>query len=457
MATAFPMPKLGLTMEAGTIIKWVVDEGAEVGVGEVLLRVETDKVETDIESSGAGRLHQVGAVGESYDCGAEIGWFLEPGEEPPAARTAPERDAPAVTNTPPATTAPAPVTVAPRTGGRLFVSPNARRVAARLGVDLASVLGTGPGGRIVSQDVELVVTRPQPPAQGTASSALATLAARSLADDIGIDVNTVAASGTDPRVTRADVLAHVRNLLAQQVPSTRTTGTPSPAPIQTPDHVVPLTGMRGTIARRMSESLNTMAQLTLMVDVDMDRVVADRTGRRGDDVVPGYTDYVVMAVAAALREHPHVNSQVSDEGVAYLPDVHVGLAVALDDGLVVPAVRHADQQSLVEIASDTTRLTTAAREGTLSLADMDGSTFSVTALGMFGVDGFTPVVNPPNTAILGVGRLRDDVAWADDGSPIKVSRLTLSLTWDHRAFDGAPAARFAQSIKANLESDKPFF
>ena len=456
MATAFPMPKLGLTMEAGTIIEWVVDDGAEVGVGEVLLRVETDKVETDIESSGAGRLHQVGVVGESYDCGAEIGWFLEPGEEPPAARNAPERDVPAVTNTPPATTEPAPVTVAPQAGGRLFASPNARRVAARLGVDLASVLGTGPGGRIVSQDVELAVTRPQPPAQGTASSALATLAARSLADDIGIDVSTVAASGADPRVTRADVLAHVRNLIAQQVPSTRTTGTSSPAPIQTPDHVIPLTGMRGTIARRMSESLNTMAQLTLMMDVDMDRVVADRTGRRGDDVVPGYTDYVVVAVAAALREHPHVNSQVSDEGVAYLPDVHVGLAVALDDGLVVPAVRHADQQSLVEIASDTTRLTTAAREGTLSLADMDGSTFSVTALGMFGVDGFTPVVNPPNTAILGVGRLRDDVAWADDGSPIKVSRLTLSLTWDHRAFDGAPAARFAQSIKANLESDKTF-
>ena len=226
-----------------------------------------------------------------------------------------------------------------------------------------------------------------------------------------------------------------------------TTGTSSPAPIQTPDRVIPLTGMRGTIARRMSESLNTMAQLTLMVDVDMDRVVADRTGRRGDDVVPGYTDYVVMAVAAALREHPHVNSQVSDEGVAYLPDVHVGLAVALDDGLVVPAVRHADQQSLVEIASDTTRLTTAAREGALSLADMDGSTFSVTALGMFGVDGFTPVGNPPNTAILGVGRLRDDVAFGPANLGLDAVEVARRV---EEALDDVGAAGLAEQAPHHL-------
>ena len=217
--------------------------------------------------------------------------------------------------------------------------------------------------------------------------------------------------------------------------------------------------MRGTIARRMADSLASMAQLTLTMDVDMDGVVADRRRRHeareatgSEGAVPGYTDYVIAATAQALVEHPHVNSQITEEGVALLPEVHVGLAVALEEGLMVPVIRSTVDLDLDALAAETSRLADAARSQSLTLADVEGGTFSVTALGMFGVDAFTPIINAPNTAILGVGRLRDEVSWGDDETPARATRLTLSLTWDHRAFDGAPAAEFARSIKHRLEA-----
>ena len=205
----------------------------------------------------------------------------------------------------------------------------------------------------------------------------------------------------------------------------------------------------GTIAKRMYASLHESAQLTLTMDADMDAVVADRAARKESGVAPGFTDYVIAAAARALRDHPRINSQVTDAGIALLPDIHVGLAVALDDGLIVPVVEHADRLPLDRLAPVTTDLAERARAGTLGPDDVAGGTFSVTALGMFGVDAFTPVINQPNTAILGVGRLRDDVVVVD-GEVDTTTRLTLSLTWDHRAFDGAPAAEFTRTICAYL-------
>ena len=210
-----------------------------------------------------------------------------------------------------------------------------------------------------------------------------------------------------------------------------------------------MSGMRGTIAKRMHGSLQEMAQLTLTMDAQMDSVVADREARRASGKTPAYTDYIIAAVARALHDHPRVNSQVTPDGIAELPEIHVGLAVALDEGLLVPVVRNADRLSLKDIAATTARLATAARAGTLGLDDLEGGTFSVSALGMFGVDAFTPVINPPNAAILGVGRVRDEVVLVD-GQVAARKRLTLSLTWDHRVFDGAPAAAFCASIVQHL-------
>ena len=219
---------------------------------------------------------------------------------------------------------------------------------------------------------------------------------------------------------------------------------------QTPTSLIPMRGMRGTIAARMFSSLQSMAQLTLTMDVSMDAVWADREARKARGTAPGFTDYVIAAVAQALRAHPHVNSQVTDEGIALLPDIHVGMAVALDNGLMVPVVRHTDRLRLDGIAAETARLAAAARSGKISPDELAGGTFSVTSLGMYGVDAFTPVINPPNAAILGVGRIRDEVVWRGD-SIGRARVMTLSLTWDHRVFDGAPAAEFCRTVANNLE------
>ena len=560
MATELQMPKLGLTMEAGTIIGWHVANGALVEAGTPVLSIETDKVETDVEASASGRLHQIGAPGDTFACGERIGWFLAEGEEAPAAPTssASTVSAPPVAGvaaerpvgTDPGSPAAAPpLSPASRAGdslpagaageqptsgqdGRIRSSPNARRVAVELGVDIAAVAGSGPGGRIVAADVQRFVetrsepvsegvqpsvdarpepvskdvqpsigARPEPVSEGvqppvgarpapipdTGVPVVASLAARRLADLLGVDIAAVRRTGVDPRVTRDDVALYVRQRLAgtgpapepaqpapgpaQPAPGPAQPAQPPPVPraaggrtrpsgsapalappAQTPSAVVRMRGMRATIASRMHQSLHDMAQLTLTMDVAMDRIVADRQRRQVDGAAPSYTDYVIAAAAAALVEHPIVNSQITDEGIALLPEVNVGMAVALDKGLVVPVVRGADRLSIEEISVETARLAAAARSRSLGLPDFEGATFTVTAMGMYGVDAFTPIINPPNTAILGVGRVRRDVGWDDDDRPVPLPVLTLSLTWDHRAFDGAPAAEFTRTVREVLES-----
>jgi pyruvate dehydrogenase E2 component (dihydrolipoamide acetyltransferase) len=484
MTTEFVMPKLGLTMEQGRIVEWLVADGDPVVKGMAVLRIETDKVESDVESPGAGRLHRSGTIGEVYPCGSVIGWLLADGETPPSS-TAPASGTAASTvpTAAPSTSASARIVAGPLPDdGRRPISPNARRVAAELGVDLSRVTGTGPGARVVSEDVRAaasVVT----PAAATAASASAgpspdagvpaTAAARQLADLLGIDLRLVERDPFDGRVTRESVARYVRQRLARDVsteptPPRQPTSTPVvtstapapapvakgpaglPEPMQVPSEIRKLTGMRGTIAKRMHAALQDMAQLTLMMDADLEAVVADRAERQqGSARVPSFTDYVIAATARALRAHPIVNAQVIDAGIALLPEINVGFAVAVPNGLMVPVVRRADTLGLVELASETARLAEAGRAGQLKLADLEGGTFSVSALGMFGVDGFTPVINPPNVAILGVGRLRDDVVLRND-AVTTTKRLTLSLTWDHRVLDGAPAAQFCQSIVAAL-------
>ena len=461
MATEFIMPKLGLTMEEGTITEWFAEEGDAVTAGAALLRIETDKTETDVEAGGSGRLHRVGQVGETFACGELIGWFLADGEQAPAAGPA-TSVATAVAATAPAAAVPVATVTAPTTG-RVIASPMAKRLAAERNLDLRMIRGTGPGGRIVAEDLAGVTATtsapsPRPGAIVTRSVPLivagagvpATAAARQLADLLGIDLAQVAPDQFEQRVTRDAVALHVRALLSRPVEPTapRTEAPPValPAATQEPTSVVRMTGVRGTIARRMHESLAQMAQLTLFMDTDLDAVVVDREHRKADGAAPSYTDYVIAATARALCQHPIVNSQITDDGVALLPDVHVGMAVALDNGLIVPVIRETATLDLATLSVESTRLAEAARAGSLALADLEGGTFSVSTLGMFGVDGFTPVINPPNTAILGVGRLRDDVVLDADGRAGVTKRLTLSLTWDHRAFDGAPAAAFCRTI-----------
>jgi pyruvate dehydrogenase E2 component (dihydrolipoamide acetyltransferase) len=479
MATEFLMPKLGLTMEEGTITEWFADDGTSVNAGEPLLRIETDKTETDVEAAGTGRLHRIGQVGETFACGDRIGWFLGDGEDAPTgstpaaattASTTPSTTAAAAAPAPDAATAPAP---APINTGRVVASPLTKRLAAERNIDLRTVRGTGPGGRIIAADLDDVPAATAPPAVAaavapaaapparpavvaTGAGMPATAAARTLADLLGIDLAQVPIDSVEQRITRDSVALHVRALIAASAPTpspaTTVVSTPAlPPALQEPTRTVRLSGMRGTIAKRMHESLRQMAQLTLFMDADLDAVVADRARRKESGAAPSYTDYVIAATARALGQHPLVNSQITDDGVALLPTAHVGMAVALDDGLIVPVIRDTASLDLSSLSVESSRLAEAARTGSLALPDLEGGTFSVSTLGMYGVDGFTPVINPPNTAILGVGRLRDDVV-LDNGVVGVRTRLTLSLTWDHRAFDGAPAAAFCKTV-ADLLGD----
>jgi pyruvate dehydrogenase E2 component (dihydrolipoamide acetyltransferase) len=450
MAAEFTMPKLGLTMEEATVVEWLIADGAAVDAGVAVMRIETDKVETEVEISAAGVLHHVGQVGEVYRCGVVIGYVLSPGEAPPAAAQQTALVPVQVAVATPSVSPPSVVAIA--RDGRLFASPNARRIAGERGINLQTIAGSGPDGRIVSKDVPLPASVAAL-ATSSRSDVVASIAARNLADLLGVDLAAVTPDLVEHRVTRDGVAAYVRQRLATSPPAQVAveviTAAPPATLLQTPTRTIRLSGMRGTIAKRMTASLREMAQLTLTMDADMDNVVADRQRRATAGAAPGFTDYIIAAVARALVQHPDVNAQVTSDGIAVLPDVHVGLAVALDNGLLVPVVRHADRLSLADLAVETSRLAAAARGGKLSAAELEGATFSVSALGMFGVDAFTPVINPPNAAILGVGRLRDDVT-LNDGQVGQTKRLTLSLTWDHRVLDGAPAASFCKSVVAIL-------
>ncbi len=454
-----PMPKLGLTMEEAMIIDWLVAEGDQVEADAPIVHIETDKTETEAGSPGAGRIHLIGRPGQVYRCGERIAVLLGEGEQPPAgdAPAAPVASVPPPTRVPDAPAGPAPASVPPVQGGRILSSPNARRVAAEQGVALASLRGTGPGGRIVAADVTDAVARggadSPAPTPVSAGAAVASAAARQLADLLGIDLTSVAVDPAEQRITRDGVARFVRHQLQRLIAAPPATPPAPAAPVPTmpllqePTRTVRLGGMRGTIAKRMHASLQEMAQLTLTMDASVDAVVADRLQRKqaGRLPVPSFTDYVVAATARALVRHPMMNSQVTAGGIAVLPEVHVGLAVAVDNGLLVPVVRDTVHLDLADLAAETTRLAAAARDGQLGPSDLEGGTFSVSALGAFGVDVFTPVINPPNAGILGVGRLRDDLVLVD-GQVTTTTCLTLSLTWDHRVVDGVPAAEFCRTV-----------
>ncbi|MBM3670923.1 MAG: 2-oxo acid dehydrogenase subunit E2 [Actinobacteria bacterium] len=446
MVVPVVMPKLGLTMQEGTVTRWHVSSGTTVRAGSAAFDISTDKIETEIEIEGDGVLHHAVPEGAVVGCGQVVGWLCAEGEAPPVsvAPGSPEgREA--------VTAAVAPevarVDAAPGNGaGRLRASPNARRIASELGVDLGSLTGTGPGGRIVSEDVEEAAAAGGAVAVPSGTRGLMTPVARRLASRLGIDPGAVAGSGPGGRVVLDDVIA-----AAGAAPGRASVRAEERAPVHT---VVPMTGKRAIIADRMHASLRDMAQLTLTTDATVNRLVRLRRALREEwgEAAPGYTDFVLLAVARALRAHPQCNATIRDGAIHLIDAIHLGLAVALDDGLVVPVVRDADQRSLVELAAETARLAAAARAGKLNLDELEGATFSVTSLGAHGIDAFTPVVNPPNVAILGVGRIRDDVRWSRRNKPRRRRALTLSLTIDHRALDGVPAAEFLATVRSALES-----
>ena len=438
MATEIVLPQWSMGMADGTIVRWLKHEGDAVTEGEPLVEVEAAKVTSEVEAEVAGVLARIlVAEGETVPVRTPL-CLIGTTDEVKAnaeALTAPVESA---------TVASTPVQPVASTQPGVQVTPVARRMAKDHGIDLSLVRGSGPGGRIVTEDVQRAIDEAARPAPATGASATAQVipAARRLAKEHGIDLSQVRGSGPAGRITVEDV----QRVIAAAAQPTASVPPASP----TAEQVIALTGMRAAIARRMHQSLQTSAQVTLITEVDVSALVQLREELKQQFALT-YTDLIVKAVAHALKGHPRLNAWIEGEQIRLVPAIHIGVAVALDEGLIVPVVRDADRKSLREIVQETQRLALRAREGTLTGEEVMGSTFSVSNLGMYGIDAFTPIINPPEIAILGVGRINEKLVRVPRGAEWR-HVMTLSLTFDHRVVDGAPASAFLQTVGKYLEN-----
>jgi pyruvate dehydrogenase E2 component (dihydrolipoamide acetyltransferase) len=439
MATRIIMPKLGMAMKEGILAKWLKEDGDQVVRDEPIAVVMSKKITYTLSAPAAGVLRVLVRPKETRPVGAALAFVTAPGEAVPAAEDIiPE--AVTVEAAVPATAAvvtSAPTTTAP---GFVLASPAARRLAREKEIDLARVAGTGADGMVTESDVlrfaEELAKVPAPP------EVLATSAARQAAREHGVDLAEIRGTGTGGRITEQDILNFVES--GAIAPS------PEAGPVRATARIIPFVGMRQAVAEHMVESLHTMAQLTLQIEVDATELVKLRSQLKADFDLT-YTDLMVKAVARALRQHPLLNSTLIGDEIHLLESIHIGVAVALEEGLIVPILRDADKRTVQEIAQEARRLAQGAREGSLSVDEVTGSSFTITNLGAYGVDGFTPIINSPEVAILGVGRIVEKPV-IYQGEIARRSLTVLSLTIDHRVVDGAPAAEFLKTIKELLEN-----
>ena len=425
------MPSLGMYTIEGQLTRWLIPNGAAVRQDQPVLELTTEKTTVEINAPAAGVLHHVLPEGALVRVQGLLGCVLAPGEAPPAPPVLPAtpvhdiptgpgpQELPEAVRPAASLAGAAPKGVAASAanlGDDRPASPLARRRAAELGVDLAQVVGTGPGGRITEADVERAAA---PAATGLAPP--------------GVVATLHSAAAGAPGMAPG----------APGVPS----GAPGVPPVL---RRVPLTGMRGLIARRMHESLRTTAQLTLTLEIDAGPLVAAREALAAahPGVRVSYNVLLAKALAAALTERPDLNAVVHDDAILVLADVHVGVAVAVEGGLVVPVLHHPAQRDAPDLARELAALVERAQQGRLSPLDMEGGTVTLTNLGGHGVDSFTPILNPPQSAILGAGRIAPRPV-ADAGGHVVVRpTLHLSLTFDHRVADGAVAAALLEGVAA---------
>jgi pyruvate dehydrogenase E2 component (dihydrolipoamide acetyltransferase) len=437
VASPVTMPMLGLTMEEGTVVEWLKREGEAVRKDEPLLVVEIDKGSVEVPAPAAGVLRRIvvqpGTTVPVKALIAEIG-DSGPPDLPTAAATGSGSGASVVTAVP---------STLAGTGGRLFASPRARMRARALNVDLAALQGSGPQGRIVEADV-LAAGAVEPRVH-------ATPLARRLAHERGVAIDDLQGSGPGGRITQDDVLR-----AAEQRATAAEPRTPAAVEQDVPGGVQPLTRLRKITAERMATSARTTARVTLFLEADFSEAARFRRqlqpefARLGVDRLP-WDALIAKAAGLALVEHPRVLAQWVDGGLQSTDAVHVGVAVALEpEGLVVPVLKDAHTRPLRDLAADLIALTDKARAGRLNPTALQAGTFTITNLGAYRIDGFTPLVNPPETAILGVGRIADK-AVVVDGKIEPRTMSTLSLSFDHRVVDGAPAAAFLARLAELLE------
>jgi pyruvate dehydrogenase E2 component (dihydrolipoamide acetyltransferase) len=415
MATSVIMPKAGMAMETGTIIRWLKNVGDPVTAGEPLLEIQTDKVAMEVEAEASGYLIAIlRAPGEEVAVTEQIAFIGAKNEKPPTGAPAP-------------VPAQAPPTAA-GTPGRVMATPAARRRAGELGVALEAAVATGPEGEIRLRDVEAV--------SDSRRTASVSPLARKIAQQEGIDPTTLTGTGPGGRILRQDV-------------SMALAGHPQPHATRTK-----LTAVRKIIAQRMAESHLSIPQFTLDTQADVTSLLTLRSRINAEAALSiTVNDFIMKATAAALVEAPYMLCSIDsdeDEIVQY-HDVNLGMAVALESGLIVPVIRGAERLTLSALAAQSADIVRRARERQLTPDEMTGGTFTVSNLGMYGITSFTPLINPPEGAILGINAARAEV-YLDAGQPKERRLMTLSLSVDHRVIDGAQGALFLQKLVALLEN-----
>ncbi len=411
MAFEVLMPQLGLTMEEGTVSQWIKHEGDEVKTGDVIVEITTDKLTNEVVSEHDGvMLKIVAQEGEDIPVKGLLAYIGQPGEavggDAPAPAAAAPAAAEAVSAAAPAA-APAPVAAA--NGARIRISPLARKTAAKMGVDYSGIAGTGPSGRIVLKDI-LAAAEAQKNAPAAETAPAAAPAAKPAAKSAGLE-------------------------------------------LMEGDTVVKLTGMRKVVAERMLASHTEIPPVTQNIKVDVTELMKFRkmllaeTGKKYS-----VNDLVLKATAKCLRQHPEMLVSFDGNQIIQRAHVNIGMAVALDTGLIVPVIRDADKMGLDEISATAKDLATRAKENKLGADEYKGSTFSVSNLGMFGIETFTPIINQPDAAILGVCAIQDELALDDEGNVVKKQVMRLSVTLDHRLLDGAVVAKFEMDLRDLLQN-----
>ncbi len=431
MATNIIMPKQGLQMTEGTITKWLKSEGDVVKIGDPLFEMETDKLTITIDAEAEGTLLKiVQDEGKTVPITHTIAILGAQGEDLSSFECennqtdAPKHDSEPLTadmsNSSKKTTA--------SQSDRVFSTPRARMIAEEKNIDLAVVPGTGTDGLIIAKDVM------------SAKTHRATPLAKKIASIENIDITKLSGSGARGKVTSAD--------LKTVTPEAKHVCKCTDA--HRGDTLLPLTGMRKLIAKKMVESLQYHAQATHNIDVDMSNAITMRNTYKTNDKNISYNDIVVLATTKALMDFPVMNSSMSDEGILQKNYVNMGVAVAIDGGLVVPVIKDADLMKIEQIALTSKALAKKAKENKLSAEDCSGGTFTVSNLGMFGLNKFTAIINTPESGILAVGAIEKKPVVIDDEISIR-SIMSLTLTYDHRVIDGAPAAAFLKRIKQYIE------
>lgn len=436
MAKDVIMPALGMAQETGVLLQWLKAEGDEVTKGEPLMEIETDKTTVEVEAPASGTLVNVTAgPGDVVPVGHVIALILAPGETGPASSTVSKTEAVSTTSTSKADKP-----------SEILASPVAARIAAEHNVDLKLVKASGE--RIQKEDV-LAFIAAQSSAETTTPTngrVLASPKARRLAQEQNLDLAAIKGSGPDGAVLAADVLIAAAALAAEPVSASAATPT-----LVTEGETLPMSRMWQVMAQRLVESWNTVPHFYLERDVNATQLLAWWEGaqRRVSDKVT-LTDLLVKLVAAALSKHPRVNAMWHNDNIVLNRDINVGLAVAVEEGLLVPVIHHTDRLGLNDLATRRQELISRSKEAKLSLDDLRDGTFTISNLGMFGIDSFSAIVNPPQAAILAVGKIADKVVPVD-GQPGVQPMMSLTLSCDHRVVDGARGAQFLQTLVSFIE------